>query len=104
MRYSLCTSCMYFQPRILNEDRSIPKSCTHPELVKWFSPDNGGFISGTDIIHCDFHKQYPLNFGDVALVSERGSISYVLTKSRDFKNIRCPKLYDNTKSIKFHSL
>lgn len=104
MKYNLCSSCMYFQPRMLTEQSSIPKSCNHPKLEKWFSPDNGGFISGTDIIHCDYHTQYPAIYGDVMLVSEEASISYVLTKAREFKTIRVPKLYDNSKSIKIHQL
>lgn len=40
-------------------------------------------------------------YGDVLLMDkDKRMVSYVLTRERDFKHDRCPKLYDNSKEIK----
>lgn len=101
MKYNLCSSCVHFQPRLLTEDSSIPKSCLHPQFSQVFGIDVGGFPSGIDIIHCDFHEQYPFQYGDVFIENPDGKrCSYVLTQPRNFKLIRVPKLYDNLQNIK----
>lgn len=101
MKYNLCSSCIYFQPRLLTEKESIPKSCRCPYYSTLFSPEVGGFPSGIDIIHCDYHQQYPSSYGDVYITHDDiHGVSYVLTQPRNFKAIRVPKLYDNSKNIK----
>lgn len=86
---------------MLTEDKSIPKSCLRPELSEIFGAESGGFVSGTDIIHCSFHTMHPPFHGDVLIrIDYKYSVSYVLTQPRNFKLIRCPKLYDNSKNIK----
>lgn len=105
MKYNLCSACVSFQPHLLTEDKSIPKSCLCPELSDILGPDSGGFPSGCDIIHCDYFVQHDAFFGDVALRDSSGRlVSYVLTQARNFKLIRCPKLYDNSKNIRIHDI
>lgn len=106
MRYDICSACMWFQPRLLTEEYSIPKSCTCPSLNDVFSPDVGGFPLGIDMIQCDYFHQYPWSYGDVVIRSKDGTknVSYVLTQPRKFKLVRVPKLYDNSQNIKLINL
>lgn len=105
MKYNLCSSCIFFQPRLLLEDASIPKCCTCPNFSQVFGADVGGFPTGIDIIHCDFHVQHPAMYGDVFIETPDGKrCSYVLTQPRNFKLIRVPKLYDNSQNIKLIKL
>lgn len=104
MKYDLCSSCMYFQPRLMTLDKVVPKSCNHEAFKDVFSPSAGGFPSGIDVIHCDYHKQFPVDYGDVKLIGDKGQLSYVLTKAREFKLVRVPQLYDNEKNIKTYSI
>lgn len=105
MKYNLCSACVYFQPKLLTEEKSVPKSCNRDELFDLFGAESGGFPSGCDIIHCDFFCQFPAMYGDVALRDCKSRmVSYVLTQARNFKLIRCPRLYDNSKSIKIHDI
>lgn len=101
MKYDLCSACVNFQPKMLTETESIPKSCNCPKLSLLFGPAAGGFPSGIDIIHCDLFIQHPAEYGDV-LVHADGvhGVSYVLTQPRNFKNVRIPKLYNNSQNIK----
>ena len=104
MKYNLCSACVYYQPRLLTEECSVPKSCLREEFSDVFGPTSGGFPSGCDIIHCDYFTQHPVFYGDVALRDSSGRVifSYVLTQARNFKLVRVPKLYDNSKNIKIH--
>lgn len=105
MKYNLCSACVNFQPRLLTEEKSIPKSCLCDVLHDVFGADAGGFPSGCDIIHCDFFIQHAPFDGDVALRDSSGHyVSYVLTSARNFKLVRCPKLYDNSKNIKIYEI
>ena len=103
MRYDICSACQFFNPRQLTLDESIPKHCSHPVLSRVFGRSVGGFPSGTDFIHCDGFAQIPIDFGDVKIVTDDTfdkGVSYVLTQPRNFKLVRCPQLYDNSKNIK----
>lgn len=103
MKYNLCSACIYFQPHLLTEEKSIPKSCLREEYHDVFGPDSGGFPSGCDIIHCDYFVQHDAFCSDVILRDEHGfMVGYVLTQARNFKLIRCPKLYDNSKNVQIH--
>lgn len=104
MKYNLCSSCQFFQPRLLTEEKSIPKSCKCSFLHDVFGSDVGGFPSGIDIVHCDYHKQYDWHYGDVCINGFRGKVSYVLTQPRNFKMLRVPQLYDNLQNIKILKL
>lgn len=101
MKFNCCSSCIWYQRKLLTEHDNIPFSCNRPELADIFGCSVGGFPTGIDIVHCAYHTMYSPWTGDVTLIDENGrQVSYVLTKERDFKHIRIPKLYDNSKNIK----
>lgn len=105
MKFCLCSACRFFQPLLLTEEKRIPKSCLRAEYADIFGPDSGGFPSGCDIVHCDYFVQYDPFTCDVILRDQYGyMVGYVLTQARNFKLIRCPKLYDNSKNVKLHDV
>lgn len=102
MRYDICSACVYFHPSLKTLEKNIPKHCSNPKLKGIFDVDTG-FPTGIDIIHCDAFTQYPINYGDVKIVSsasDMNGVAYVLTQPRNFKLVRVPQLYDNSQNIK----
>lgn len=102
MKYNLCSACVYYIPSITNRTAVYPAYCSCPDLDNYFSLRRKGFIAGTDIIHCDYFQQHPLNCGDVRVLFDSvGSIgmSYIIC-AKTGRNVRCPELYDNVRDIK----
>lgn len=99
MKYGLCTACRYFREDVKTPFIREPKHCQCPQLAEWFSSAQGGFISGTDIIHCDYFRQHDYMTGDVLIKLPKGGfVSYVITKKR--KEAGYYYLTDNSKNIK----
>lgn len=106
MKYDLCSSCMWLQRRMLTETESIPKSCNCPSLKMQFGKDIGGFPTGIDIIHCDYHHQFPASCGDVMLSTQDNShhVSYIHTQLRNSRLTRIVTLFDNSQNIRYLKL
>lgn len=99
MSYRLCYSCKWFVDEYKTPMERHPKYCKHPELSAFVGLETGGFISGTDIFHCDYFEQYPWQFGDVSYQTEKGGIlAYVIPNDR--KKRQQYILTDNSKNIK----
>lgn len=94
----LCQYCEYFKDEIKTPLIRQPKHCTKPENRDTFGLDAGGFITGTDIFHCDFFSQHHALCGDVAIITNKGGIiSYVDKKRR--KKLGLYGYNDNSKNI-----
>lgn len=101
MKYDICHGCIFFQPRLLTEEKVIPKSCKHPDLSELFGQSAKGFTSGTEVVYCKFFAMHPPSVGDyVVSINGQDAVSIVDTRSRSFKFNRVPQLYDNSKNIK----
>lgn len=98
MRYALCHSCKYFIENVKTPYERKPNHCVHPEVSVLFGLDAGGFISGTDIFHCDYFEQHDAMCGDVLFHLKGGKISYVVPNDR--KKRQQYILTDNSKNIR----
>lgn len=98
MKYNLCHSCMYYESEIKTPFLREPARCTQSEVIPLFGSVAGGFISGIDVMHCDYFTQYPASYGDVAVeLTKGGIVGYVIPKERKEKKMFV--LTDNSKNV-----
>lgn len=81
MKCNLCDACVFNEPLLITSACREPRHCSSPFLGDVFGLDCGGFIVGTQIVHCDYFIQRNPYAGDVMLKFPHGySVSYIQTK------------------------
>lgn len=102
MKCNLCDACVFNQPLYITPKFREPRHCSSPFLADVFGSESGGFIIGTQIIHCDFFISRTPFAGDVMFKFPDGrTCSYIVTKKHNGQGVLSDSTNQNIKIINY---